>query len=873
VKGERIAHYEILAKLGEGGMGVVYQARDTHLDRFVAVKILPAEKVANPDRKARFVQEAKSASALNHPNIVHIYDIDQRDGIDFMAMEFVAGKTLEELIPRKGMRLNEALKVAVQIADALSAAHEAGIIHRDVKPGNIMVGDDGRGRVLDFGLAKLTELVPESDETRTMVAGERPKTEEGTILGTASYMSPEQAEGKKLDARSDIFSFGSVLYEMLTGRRPFVDDSSMSTLAAIIKEDPKPVREVAEEVPGELERIIRRCLRKEPTRRFQHMDDVKVALEELKEESDSGTLASRPEMPPGPAHRVSLFRLAVFGVAIVAVAAAGWYWLGGTGGTEPLPPFDETILTTFSGSELSPTFSPDGKQVAFSRGGEADQNHDIWVQLVSGGSALQLTSHPADERNPVWSPDGSRIAFVRQGQGVYLISPLGGSERRLLQSNAGSLLRLTGLAWTPDSESLAVVRPSSGIVIVEVATGESRSVTLTPAESLGDFSPAFSPDRKFLAFVRWTTTSSADLYVAPVENGEPTQLTDDSRRIYGVSWTADGKDLVFASNRDGSFRLWRISATSSPGTEPVRVPGASAGAIQPTISKGPPQRLAYSLVVDDVNIWESRPGSNSQLIASTRADHSPQFSPDETRIVFASDRGGFTDIWVCDSDVSETVQLTAFDGNYSGTPRWSPDGSRIVFDSLRRGNRDIHMVDSHGGGPVRLTVEPSEEWRPSYSSDGDSIYFGSDRSGSPQVWKMPAKEGAAEQVTRQGGYEAFESLDGRFVYYTKDRFGTELWRVPVGGGEEEFVAQPVWTGGWAVTEKGILFGDYSRPEDSQVPVKLWNPRSGQVEQMRTLEHARVYGAPGFCATRDGNRILYARRVRYGADLMLVENFR
>ena len=183
------------------------------------------------------------------------------------------------------------------------------------------------------------------------------------------------------------------------------------------------------------------------------------------------------------------------------------------------------------------------------------------------------------------------------------------------------------------------------------------------------------------------------------------------------------------------------------------------------------------------------------------------------------------------------------------------------------------MIDSRGGAPARLTVGPSEEWRPSYSIDGDWIYFGSDRSDSRQIWKMPADGGAVEQVTRQGGYEVFESLDGRFVYYTKDRFGTELWRVPVGGGEEEFVVQPVRTGGWAVTEKGILFGDYSRSGDSQVPVKLWNPRTGRVEQTRTLEHAGVYGAPGFCATRDGNRILYARRVRYGADLMLVDNFR
>ncbi len=287
--GLTISHYQILEKLGEGGMGVVYKARDSHLDRFVAIKVLPPERVADPERKLRFVQEAKAASALNHPNIVHIYDIDQQDGVDYIAMEYVAGKTLDQLIARKGMGLNETLRCAVQMADALTAAHEAGIIHRDVKPGNVMVTDKGLVKVLDFGLAKLTEQAPPgpNESTRTL----KPTTEEGTIVGTAAYMSPEQAEGKRLDARSDIFSFGAVLYEMVTGRRAFQKDSKASTMAAIITQEPEPL---GAEIPHDLEKIIGRCLRKDPAHRFQHMDDVKVALEELKEDSESGKLAGIP---------------------------------------------------------------------------------------------------------------------------------------------------------------------------------------------------------------------------------------------------------------------------------------------------------------------------------------------------------------------------------------------------------------------------------------------------------------------------------------------------------------------------------------------------------------------------------------------------
>jgi serine/threonine protein kinase/tetratricopeptide (TPR) repeat protein len=284
--GRTISHYKIVEKLGEGGMGVVYKARDSHLDRFVALKVLPPEKVADPERKRRFVQEAKAASALNHPNIVTVHDIDQEDGVDFIAMEYVEGRTLDEKIGRKGLKLNEALKYAIQIADALAKAHAAGIVHRDLKPGNVMVTGDGRVKVLDFGLAKLTETaVRPEDETKTAQAS----TEVGMIVGTASYMSPEQAEGKKVDARSDIFSFGSLLYEMLTGRRPFRRDTPVLTLAAILHMEPPPL---PAGMPHDLEKVVARCLRKDPAHRFQHMDDLRVALEELEEDSDSGQLSS-----------------------------------------------------------------------------------------------------------------------------------------------------------------------------------------------------------------------------------------------------------------------------------------------------------------------------------------------------------------------------------------------------------------------------------------------------------------------------------------------------------------------------------------------------------------------------------------------------
>ena len=284
--GKLVGHYRIVETLGEGGMGVVYKARDEHLDRFVAIKILPQEKIADPERKRRFVQEAKSASALNHPNIITVYDIASCDSTDFIAMEYVPGKALNHLIPRRGLPLADALKYAVQIADALAAAHAVGIIHRDLKPANVMItGPEEQGRagvvkVLDFGLAKLVEKTDNSDLglTESIRNEEGLSTEQGTIIGSISYMSPEQAEGKKVDVRSDIFSFGALLYEMVTGRRAFQGESKVSTLSAILREEPKPVTQVVEGLPRELERIIARCLRKSPERRFQTAADLKLPL-------------------------------------------------------------------------------------------------------------------------------------------------------------------------------------------------------------------------------------------------------------------------------------------------------------------------------------------------------------------------------------------------------------------------------------------------------------------------------------------------------------------------------------------------------------------------------------------------------------------
>ena len=323
--GQSLGHYRIDAKLGQGGMGVVYRAFDTHLDRPVAIKILRADATASPDRRRRFVQEAKAASALNHPNIIHIYDINSSDGTDFIAMEFVEGKTLDQLIGKTGLPLKDTLRYSIQIADALARAHAAGIVHRDLKPANIIVGEDGRVKVLDFGLAKLTEATVDHDADTATMPAENFQTEEGLIVGTVAYMSPEQAEGKKVDARSDIFSVGSVLYEMVSGRRPFEGATKLSMLSAVLHKEPPPLGELAPDAPAELEKIISRCLRKDLDRRAQHIGDIKLALEDLRDETTSSKVssASKGKEQPPRSPRALIWTLTGVVVLIAACGAFG----------------------------------------------------------------------------------------------------------------------------------------------------------------------------------------------------------------------------------------------------------------------------------------------------------------------------------------------------------------------------------------------------------------------------------------------------------------------------------------------------------------------------------------------------------------------
>ncbi len=423
--GKTLGHYRIDSKLGEGGMGVVYRAFDTHLDRAVAIKVLRPDATASPERRRRFVQEAKSASALNHPGIIHIYDIDSSDQpegpTDFIAMEFVPGETLDKFIGKSELSLQNTLKYGIQIADALARAHAAGIVHRDLKPANVIVSDDGRVKLLDFGLAKLTERVENDPEgvTATVTIREGAQTEEGAIVGTVAYMSPEQAEGKKVDGRSDIFSFGSVLYEMVTGRRAFDGGSRIATLSAVLYKEPQAASEISPGLPPELEKIILRCLRKDPQRRAQGIADIRLALEDLREESKSGTLsgqvtAGATVRPLVQRHgRLAAITAAVIAVAIAAIGSVWWLVQrpSATGRSEWLQ------ITNLPDSAAQPALSSDGRMITFIRGPSSFvTSGQVYVKMLPDGDPVQLTHDNLPKMSPVFSPDGSRIAYSVAGR-------------------------------------------------------------------------------------------------------------------------------------------------------------------------------------------------------------------------------------------------------------------------------------------------------------------------------------------------------------------------------------------------------------------------------------------------------------------------
>jgi serine/threonine protein kinase len=594
--GQTLGHYKILEKIGAGGIGDVYLAEDTTLNRRVALKVLPPELAESDERRARFTREAKALAALNHPNIVTVHSVEEDGGVHFITMELVKGKTLGELLPRQGFPLDRFFDIAVPLSDAVAAAHEQSIVHRDLKPGNVMVTDEGRVKVLDFGLAKPTAGIAGTDGGSDLPTAA--KTEQGVIVGTWSYMSPEQARGQAVDARSDIFSLGIVFYEMLTGRRPFAGDTPAEALSAIIKDVPPAVSEIRSGIPRELSRMVGRCLSKDASRRLHSALDIRNEMEALKRELDSGE--SLADAQPARTSRSGWIKaLAATAIAIgllVLVRLSGWI---STGPPEVRVPRLQNPLqvTSAAGVESFPTWSPDGGRIAY----VSDQsgNLDIWVTQLAGGPAANFTAdHEGSDDEPAWSPDGSQIAFVsgRDGGGIYVMPAIGGLSQRI--STRGSAEALWSPQWSSDGAELAHIRredQGTFIDIVSLRTRESRHLRI-PGDAGNRLDLSWSSDGRFFAYVRAPNRNdgASRLWVLRAADAKAFAVTDGITSDWSPIWSKDASALFFLSNRGGSMDLWQqpIATDGQPEGEPAAVTVGIG--MQQAVFAADGRKLAYS---------------------------------------------------------------------------------------------------------------------------------------------------------------------------------------------------------------------------------------------------------------------------------------
>ena len=744
--GQTISHYEVLEELGHGGMGVVYKARDTLLGRVLALKLLRGESIPQT-RVRRFIQEAKSASSLNHPNIITIYEIfDAGDG-PCIAMEYVSGETLEERLSRGPVGFRKVLNWAIATSDALAKAHAAGVVHRDVKPSNIMITADEQVKILDFGLAKLTQL-DESEPAEHF-------TQDGRIVGSPPYVSPEQAKGEAVDARSDIFSLGCVLYEMFTSTRPFERASTVEMLAAVVREEPKKLRSISKELPPGLEKIVARCLEKKRERRYQSMEELTGELEGLRQNDTLERLLATKSPPPW--WRTWKIGAAAGLIAIAAASTTIWrnYAQQQTSGPRPVL----TRITSDEGLTTDPALSPDGKLLAYAsdRGGAA---LNIWIQPTSGGPPVRLTNHTADDREPAFSPDSSKIAYRsdRDGGGVYVTSILGGEDRLIVRKGRR---------------------------------------------------PRFSPDGKWIAY--WVGFSSGDptspgsnkIFIVPSTGGVPQQLAPDFDSALYPVWSPDAKYVLFlgaggkatsrsgvltGTNRPGNRMEWwgadlngRLVNTGVQAAlmkQGLSVWASSGAGIAPDMWL--PNSILFSASFnttndfrDSVNIWTvpfslrhlRATGQARQLTLGTAYESAAAGGPNGEILFSSTDVK--TGIWMLPLKANEGTiagplkQLT-HGAAFHGQPTASAEGSKVVYYATTSGNMDIWMLDVKSGKESQLTFTPFGEAAPLISADGSKVYY--TVYGKRQVYVMAAQGGEAAKLCDDCGTWNI-SNSGAYILY------------------------------------------------------------------------------------------------------------
>jgi eukaryotic-like serine/threonine-protein kinase len=718
--GDRLGRFEVLGMLGVGGMGEVYRARDPHLHREVAIKILPVAFVADRDRQRRFEQEARAAGSLNHPNILAVYDVCVQDGAAWIVTELLVGETLRQRMDARPLSPRTAVDYAIQIASGLAAAHDRGIVHRDIKPANLFVTTESRIKILDFGLAKLLGPDATGDATETITVG---GVQLAPVVGTALHMSPEQARGAPLDHRSDIFSFGTVLFELLAGFPPFRRDTTAETLRAIVNEDPPELTGTAG-VSEALARVVRHCLEKEPSSRFQSARDLAFGLENL---STTSATHLRP-VRPAPSRLGALTA-----VGLLALSAVGL--LGYLIGARATPDRAESVasvrrVTELTGLEEFPAVSPDRRSVAFTA--NVGGRRQIFVRLLSGGPPLTITKDPVDHRFPRWSPDASSILYYSppaagDAQGtIWSIPALGGPARRVMESIGGADINKEGRV-----ASFSVLDGRINLVSATLDGSDRRSIAQLDA-SYHPY-PRWSPDGRWIAFERGDGVRY-DLFVVSSAGGKPRQLTHDRSMMSGLSWLPDSRGIVFASSRGSTvpylppLSLWEVGLD---GGAPRAITSTDGSYEQPDIHQS--GLIAAVRTRMRFDVWTFPFGSvaadnvrqGSVVTRQTGQVLTPTAAPDGEQVAFIWDSGGHSNLWVVSTRTGDLRQITFEVDPTSavGAPVWSPDGKHIAFVSSKdRTGLDfgVWLVNPDGSNLRNLTMAGlGMAWAP----DGRSVYF------------------------------------------------------------------------------------------------------------------------------------------------------
>ncbi len=921
--GTNVGVFEIETFAGAGGMGQIYRARDTRLDRRVALKLLPPEGAADSRARARFAYEARAIARLSHPHICALHDLGHHAGVDFLVMEYLDGETLAERLRTGPLPLHDALRIAMQIADALEAAHAEGIVHSDLKPANVMLvngGGTGRGvaqaKLLDFGLARFQRVSPAS-ASGLPGADLSGSSRTGVIAGTLRYMAPEQMRGEDADPRSDIFSLGCVMYEMVSGRAPFAGDSVHEVMSAILGPDAPELTftesrsgTAGADVSRRFAAAVRRCLDKAPDRRFDRVSDLRAELAAIASDAAAGQTR--------PSNRGWI--TVVAGTAAIAMAVAGFSRLRDTPPAPSGAPMRVVTLTSLQGLEQTPTLSPDGTQVAFSWNGEREDNFDIYVQTIGSSDVRRLTTDPAADSLPTWSPDGQQIAFLRDhpssGATVHAVHVSTGNQRLLTDFRIGSG-GSARIAWSPDGRWI-VGRPDvaqeaatlgySSLYLIPVGGGRPRQLTESKLPDI-DLAPAFSPDRRRLAYAhcsgvpRVCSVEVVDLNADYSASASPRHLAVGGLAST-VAWTRDSRSVVYDSNARGPWELWRARVDGTSAPERLEIPGEHAR--RPVIAAAG-DRLAFERPLEQINVFDvGRQGPPQPVLVSPTWDQNPRFSPDGQRLAFSSRRSGdVEEIWLAAADGSGARQLTRGPGRRQALPSWSPDGQQIAFESTAANSRRaIWVIPSAGGEPRQVTTGPGDERAPTWSRDGKRIHFQSGRAGEAlpwgDTWQVPVEGGPPTRLTRGGsGQVRYESPDGRTLLYqpavlyesTAPRpfaymalGDTPLMAVPIGGGTPYELIPCVKALSFALVGTEVYFspcgpGRY-RNRDSGA-VETW--RSGDTipiqvmdlatRRLRTAAAVQAPFDPGRIAVSpDRRRILVHRNIQ-ASDLMLIENFR